>query len=252
MQLELFELSVTGDRGINQDAMAHIVTDNFGLFIVADGLGGHHGGEKASNFFCQGMLKFAHTYSKMLAHDPVGVFSTWITDAVNEMKLLFRNDQAANEAHTTCAILYLDNNMALAAHCGDSRVYRMNPSEILWRTHDHSIPQELFDAGMISEQDIAQHPEQNQLTRSINIKSRHRAEIKVHPIIQHDETFVLCSDGFWEHVKQEELLQLADSNCNDECLAKLVRLSAYRANGKSDNITVLSVRCRTSNPAILN
>lgn len=244
MQLEFFQLTSPGDREINQDSMMHIVNNDYALFVVADGLGGHHAGEKASQFFCQGMLNCAKTYHKLMARNPAEVFLAWINDAINEMKVLFANDQIANHAYTTCAILYLDKHQTITAHCGDSRIYRMTPKEILWRTRDHSIPQELLDVGLITEEELARHPEQNHLTRSININNMHPIDINVYSAIEKNETFVLCSDGFWEYVKNDEFLQLADLESNKSCLARLVRLSMYRAGGKSDNITVQTIRCR--------
>lgn len=244
MQLEFLQLTSVGDREANQDYMAHIVESDYALFIVADGLGGHHAGEKASQFFCQGMLNCAKTYAKKISDNPVEVFSAWIKDAIKEMKRLFGDDQLAEKAHTTCAILYLDDNLAMTAHCGDSRVYRLNPNEILWRTRDHSVPQDLLNAGVITEEELASHPEQNHLTRSINVKRAHPIDIKTFPAIEANETFILCSDGFWGHIKPEELLQLADQNSNIERLNRLAMLSVYRANGNGDNLTVMSVRCR--------
>jgi len=69
-------------------------------------------------------------------------------------------------------------------------------------------------------------------------------DIKLFPAIEEDETFVLCSDGFWGHVKQDELLQLAAFESNIDRLSRLAMLSVYRANGNSDNVTVMSIRCR--------
>ncbi len=241
-KIEFFQLTSVGDRQINQDAMAHVIGKDYALFVVADGLGGHHAGEKASEFFCKSMVKLAKTYAKLVPQNAPEAFAEWINEAINEMKILFAGDALAEEAYTTCAILYLDDNTAITAHCGDSRVYRMNPHKILWRTEDHSIPQLLYNEGMISEQEMAYHPEQNQLTRSINIKKQHRVEVKVHSPMETNETFVLCTDGFWAHIKQDEFLQLADLNTNKEKLAKLARLSVYRASGKSDNVTAFSVR----------
>ena len=189
--------------------MAHVINESYALFVVADGLGGHHAGEKASRFFCQGLLKVADTYSKQMAQDPYNAFSVWIAAAIDEMKRLFAFDKSGHDAHTTCAVLYLDEQQALTAHCGDSRIYRMNPQQILWRTRDHSIPQQLLNEGKITEQEMAQHPEQNQLTRTINILKAHEAEINLYPAIEKGETFVLCTDGFWEYVKPSELLRLA-------------------------------------------
>lgn len=244
MALEFYQLTSAGDREINQDFMAHIINESYALFVVADGLGGHHAGEKASRFFCQGLLKVADIYSKQMENDPGNAFSAWIASAVSEMKSLFAADNSGHDAHTTCAILYLDERQVLTAHCGDSRIYRMNPQQILWRTRDHSIPQQLLNEGKITEQEMALHPGQNLLTRTINILKAPEAEINRYPAIQAGETFVLCSDGFWEYVKQSELLQLAGPASGKNELAKLARLALFRAHGKSDNITAQWVRRR--------
>lgn len=222
--------------------MAHAINESYALFVVADGLGGHQAGEKASRFFCQGLLKVADTYSKQMKKDPYNVFSAWVAAAVDEMKRLFAFDKSGYEAHTTCAILYLDEQQALTAHCGDSRIYRMNPQQILWRTRDHSVPQQLLNEGIITEQEMAQHPDQNQLTRTINILGMHEAEINLYSAIEKGETFVLCTDGFWQHVKPSELLRLAKSSNDMDELTKLARLAISRAHGKSDNVTAQWIR----------
>jgi serine/threonine protein phosphatase PrpC len=240
--LEFYDFTSIGDRKANQDFMAHAINESYALFAVADGLGGHHAGEKASRFFCQGLLKVADTYSKQMAQDSYNAFSAWIAAAVDEMERLFASDKSGYDAHTTCAVLYLDEQRTLTAHCGDSRIYRMNPQQILWRTRDHSIPQQLLNEGIITEQEMAQHPDQNQLTRTINILKTHEAEINLYPAVERGETFVLCTDGFWQYVKPSELLRLAKpSNGMDE-LAKLARLAISRAQGKSDNVTAQLIR----------
>lgn len=242
MALEFYQLTLKGDREVNQDSMAHLVTDTYALFVVADGLGGHLAGEKASRFFCQSLLRFANVYGQQAARQPAEAFSAWTTAAIDEMKRLFAFDKSGQDAHTTCAILYLDERHVLTAHCGDSRIYRMTPQRILWRTKDHSVPQQLLDEGRITEQQMAAHPEQNRLTRSINILKANEVEINLYPPMQKGETFVLCSDGFWEYVKQEELLKLAAPASGKEELAKLVQLSVLRAHGHSDNVTVQWLR----------
>ncbi|MGZ5602276.1 MAG: PP2C family protein-serine/threonine phosphatase [Methylobacter sp.] len=244
MALEFYQLTLIGDRDINQDFMTHLVNDRYALFVVADGLGGHHAGEKASRFFCQGLLRFADIYGKQMEQNPLDTFSAWVKAAVDEMTRLFAFDKSGHDAHTTCAILYIDERQVLTAHCGDSRIYRMNPRQIVWRTKDHSIPQQLLDEGKITEQEMALHPEQNRLTRSINILRAQEVEINRYPAMQKGETFVLCSDGFWEYVKQSELLQLAQPAGGKDELGKLAQLAVLRARGRSDNVTAQWVRRR--------
>jgi serine/threonine protein phosphatase PrpC len=243
VNLEFYQLTSAGDREINQDFMVHIVNDSYALFIVADGLGGHSAGEKASRYFCQSMLRFAEAYSKLIACNPSAMISVWIADAVNEMKRLFGQDRSVEQACTTCAILYIDKRFVLTAHCGDTRIYRINPQQILWHTRDHSVIQQLVNQGELSEQQMARHPCQNQLTRSISALRAHDAEICLYPAMEKGETFILCSDGFWGNIKQHELLQLAQPGIGKAELSKMVRLTILRGNGKSDNVTAQWIRC---------
>jgi serine/threonine protein phosphatase PrpC len=246
MELVYHQLTSQGDREINQDCMAYRVDDEFALFVVADGLGGHCAGEQASRFFCQGLIKNAKAFAGLIDNKPAATMSSWIDAAVEEMRNLFEDDPAALDAHTTCAILYLDKKYVLTAHCGDSRVYRLNPQEIVWRTRDHSIPQGLLEEGKITETEMGGHPEQNCLLRSINVAKGHESEINVYPAARAGETFILCSDGFWENAKTQDLLQLAQPDSGIDELEKAAKLSWLRANGKSDNITVQWVRCLSS------
>ena len=222
--------------------MANQVSQDYALFIVADGLGGHHAGEKASQFFCQGMLTLSDQYQPLLKNNPDSVFERWVNDAVAVMQQLFSGDPDAEKSHTTCAVLYVDEKQVITAHCGDSRIYKMNQKRVLWRTKDHSLTQQLLDEGKITEREMGSHPEQNQLTRSINILNKHKVDIKIYSPMEKGETFILCTDGFWEFIKEQELLQLAQQAVNKDELKKIAKLMVLRAQGYSDNVTVQLVR----------
>jgi len=243
MKLEFHQLTTKGDKPDNQDCMANYVCQDFAVFIVADGLGGHHAGEKAAQFFCRGVLMAMRKYQPLLSHENVeSVMARWMDDAVREMRLLFAGDENADKSHTTCAILYLDKERCITAHCGDSRVYKIMRQQLVWRTRDHSLTQQLLDEGKISEREMGVHPEQNQLTRSINILNIYKPEIHVYPAAGQGDCFVLCSDGFWEHVKESELIQLSESVSVKDELKRLVKLSIFRAAGRSDNVTAQFVK----------
>ena len=245
-ELEFYQLTSIGDRETNQDSMVHKVSSNYGLFVVADGLGGHHAGEMASQFFCQGIVRQAFRYQKLISKSKKNaeqVLIKWVKSAINDMEDLFSGDARAIDSHTTCAILYLDEHITATVHCGDSRIYRLNEKQVIWRTKDHSSIQEQLDEGLIAESEMGLHPEQNQLTRTINIQNIHQVEINIYPPIEKGETFILCTDGFWEFVKEKDLLQLAAPETGINELKKLAKLMHFRAQGRADNLTVQWIRC---------
>ena len=242
MKLKFHQLTSVGDRESNQDYMVHDVNDRYALFVVADGLGGHHAGEKASKYFCQGLLGLSSLYSSEMENNPHKTMASWIDGAIDRMHDFFANDGDVNDAHTTCAILYLQKDLLVTAHCGDSRVYRFTEKELLWRTKDHSVTQSLLEEGKLTEQQMGVHPDQNILMRSINVLKTHQPEINVYPPAEIGETFILCSDGFWEFTKALEFQRLAKQGVKKKDLMKQARLSMLRAGGKSDNVTVQWVR----------
>lgn len=241
-ELEFYQLTAVGDREVNQDCMAHRVCADYAVFVVADGLGGHHAGEKASQFFCRSLLLLAGVYQEQIKTRGEAAVKAWVTASVEKMRELFAGDPAVSNAHTTCAILYLDRAQVITAHCGDSRIYRLNAQQVLWRTRDHSVIQQLFDEGMISEREMGLHPEQNRLTRSINALIEPWVDIQTFPAMQSGETFILCSDGFWESIKEQELLQLSQPQSGKSELKKMAQMTILRAQGRSDNVTVQWVR----------
>ncbi len=222
--------------------MVSLVENNYALFIVADGLGGHSEGAKASNYFCRGMVSNLFQFLPLMKMKPKPAMSKWVDAAVNEMAVLFNGDEAGEKAHTTCAILYMDDLRVVAAHCGDSRVYKLNQNELIWRSKDHSMIQKLYDEGKITAKEMGSHPEQNRLTRSINIAKRHKVDVKIYPSIKEEETFLLCTDGFWGYIKEAELLKLAQPDAQKENLRKLANLAVFRAAGASDNVTVQLIK----------
>ncbi len=243
-ELEFYQLTSIGNREVNQDCMAHRVCADYAVFVVADGLGGHYSGEKASQFFCRSLIALAEKYRQHMSERAEPAMAAWIAEAVKKMSELFADDPFATDAHTTCVILYLSQERTIVAHCGDSRVYRINPEQVLWRTKDHSVPQQLFNEGKISEWEMGVHPDQHKLTRSINLLSAPAVDIASFPAMKSGETFVLCSDGFWEFVKEQELLALSQEGSGKPELQKMAKMAVLRAQGKSDNVTVQWVRRR--------
>lgn len=242
-KINLLQLTSIGDRAENQDYMLNKIEQDFALFIVADGLGGHQAGAMASRYFCDSFVQLSDRYIRWLNHKPPEkVLSKWFNTAVHNMESAFNGDPVADDAYTTCAILIITDRYTISVHCGDSRTYRMNKNGIIWRTKDHSIPQKLLDEGELAEHKMGTHPEQNQLTKSISIANKFSPDINVYPAPLVGDTFILCSDGFWEFTKEHEFMALAGSEVEKVDLLKQAKLAKFRANGKGDNLTVQWVR----------
>lgn len=244
MQVRFYQLTAIGDRAANEDCMARIISDEYVLCVVADGLGGHVGGGLASRYFCDSLIHLATHYGALMCHAPQATLTAWINAAIDAMQRLFTDEILARSAHTTCAILYLDANCALTAHCGDSRIYRFNAHHLVWRTQDHSILQSRLDSGeLMNARQLNQCLKANKLTRSINVARRQAVEIHTHPPAKTGETFIVCSDGFWHGVQGAEWLALTQPDSDRQELNQIAKSVLLRASGKSDNVTVQWLRC---------
>lgn len=241
-KINFHQFTSIGDRAENQDYMLNKIGKDCSLFIVADGLGGHVAGEMAARFFCHSFANLADEYCHLIPRAPEKVILRWFNAAVYLMEDMFENNPEALNAYTTCAILIITEDYVISAHCGDSRIYRIKEGEIIWRTKDHSIPQQLLDQGELTEYKMGTHPEQNRLTKSICVANKFSPDIRVDLPAQIGETFMICSDGFWEFTKEHEFISLAKSDVQKVHLLKQAKMASFRANGKGDNMTLQWLR----------
>lgn len=144
------------------------------------------------------------------------------------------------DAQTTLAMAWLDEQHLISVHVGDSRVYRINSSKVTWRTPDHTIVQQYFEEGKINADEMNEHPMQNHLLRSINRHEPIEPDIFVHPPLQPNETLLLCTDGFWTHLSEQDMVDLVHANSIKNKLPPLIKKIA--AEPDSDNITVQIVQ----------
>lgn len=234
------EISEIGDRKKNQDYCKCLFTDAGSLFVLADGLGGHDGGELASKLFCSSVIMIAQTRLKQLNSLPEITLNEIAVKSAESMSIELQKTHPDIDAHTTCAIAWvsLPDHQLTTLHIGDSRIYRFNKDKLRWRSRDHSVVQMLVDIGEISEADMGKHPDQTSLTRSIAVGKSIKPSIKKHSTpLQKNEVLLLCSDGFWEMLTINEVLSLAKASNLENALQKWVNKAVKRATKKSDNVT---------------
>ncbi|MGE3319627.1 MAG: PP2C family serine/threonine-protein phosphatase [Candidatus Berkiella sp.] len=236
----VFEANDIGQRDYNQDYYLHAIHDNFSCFVVADGLGGHEHGEIASKALCHALVDEAKAHADEIKIAPLEGMKLYLQQAHQLMCQRILQEQGDIDTHTTVVLLWINDSAMITAHVGDSRIYRINNKAVIWRTPDHTYVQALFEDGALTDDEMGQHPGQNQLLRTVNIHEPLDVDVFVHPPLNQDETVVLCSDGFWTGTPLATMVEMA--NRQDYELAFKERIAFLAQNPFADNITVQVVK----------
>jgi PPM family protein phosphatase len=244
MNIEFATATDIGNRSVNQDYCTQLVEPDRALFVVADGLGGHEAGEVAASEFCNQLIKLSGEYVGSIKDNPqIGMLQLiQATTSATRERLI---ELGHPDARTTCAIAWLNKQQIITGHIGDSRIYLANPQIILWKTHDHSVLQQLIDNGQVREEESFHHPSQTLLLRSVSCHELPQPDVQVFNALQGNEILLLCSDGFWQPIKTEEIMQLAKTTQLQKALDDLVQLCVSRSMPGSDNVTAQAVRIKS-------
>lgn len=227
-----------GARERQEDASGCWQTpDSENLFaIVADGAGGHGGGAEASAAAVEAAA--AKWAARDSLKDGAAFLTEWMSaahDAVNQKAC-----QQHADARTVAVALLLRGNRADWVHAGDCRLYHFRQGRLLSRTRDDSVVQLLFEQGEISEADMGTHADQNRLLQAIGGKEAPTPR-KGSAVAEPGDVFLLCSDGFWERLKPEELTALISSppQGRQQCLEQTLKTAVDRGGDKADNASVI-------------
>jgi len=235
-------LSKKGGRRRNEDHVAYEECNKCGCFLVADGLGGHQGGEVASKTACEGVLE-AFRQSPGTSADQL---KGYLEHAGRQMESLRTEAMMKDSAKTTLVVLLIDGSQAIWAHIGDSRLYRFKWGRVVFQTRDHSLPQRLVDIGEITPEQIRMHEDRNRLTSVFEGNDTSRFTVLDSPLpVERGDAFLLCSDGFWDYVYEEEMeSDLSSSDKPAAWLSKMQKRLLKRVDQEHDNYSALGVMTR--------
>jgi len=199
LALELAILSDQGGRSYNEDACGHWQSERRLCCVLADGAGGHGGGDVASRLAVQDLLT---TFVDHPTAD--GAALAELVRQTNRHLLASRQPGPTADMHTTVVCLVIDatEHAAHWAHAGDSRLYWWRDGQLQRRTRDHSLVQSLVDARLLDEADMTRHPQRNELLSALGMSaadllvSAESAPADVEP----GDAFLLCTDGYWEYL----------------------------------------------------
>ena len=221
-------------RARNEDA----VLAQAPVFLVADGMGGHLGGEVASQMTVDTFREILGRPTLVAADIPA-----LLQDANEAIRLRARVDPAVNDMGTTAVGLAMvteeGGDYWLAFNVGDSRIYRMQDGVLTQITVDHSYVQDLVAAGRIAPEEARTHPERNIVTRVLGVQDHPVPDFWVFPP-EPGERFLICSDGLSGELDDEALAHLLSIDAPPFELARLLVETANQAGGR-DNISVIVV-----------
>jgi protein phosphatase len=228
--------TAVGQREDNQDRFLAAPP----VFAVADGMGGHVGGAAAAEAVVEALRSLTGGETTTVA-----AIRLALQRADGEIRAFSGPDKAG--AGTTVAGVALvdegDGPQWAVFHVGDSRVYRWHEGRLELCTKDHSVVQELIDAGYISDESAATHPQRHIITRALGVGPRPEADVVLFPVVPGDR-YLACSDGLTGELGDGRIAEMLGRNAQDDSLAVTVASEAD-ARGARDNVTVVLVQAAT-------
>ncbi len=248
MKFSLVHDSRKGGRPYNQDRVVQLRAPCAQLMAVADGMGGYAGGEFAAETAITTLANaFRHQAKPRLASP-----ASFLADAIPEIHAAIASQGAKRglqEARTTLVACVVQDGCAYWTHIGDSRFYLIRAGRIFARTKDHSVVQELIDAGRMREESVAAHPERNKLLRCLGGRAVPAASpTAVTPLAKND-VLLLCTDGLWGPLTPQRLLAGFIGKELPRAMTDLVALAEQRAGVDCDNISAIAMHWQT--PAVV-
>ena len=221
-------------RKINEDSVLDLGTE--GIWVVADGMGGHAAGDVASQAIVE---KLSHIKASADANELINATENGLLEVNNDLieQALARDDRQT--MGSTVSVLVAFHKKIFSLWAGDSRTYRVRNGELKRITSDHSKVQDLVDEGLINEEEAERHPEANIITRAIGASRNLYIDLDMHDVKAGDR-YMVCSDGLYKEVMDEEMADLISLGTPDEACNALVELTLER--GSRDNVTVIVIQ----------
>jgi len=222
-------------RDHNEDSF--LCDNTTGVYLVADGMGGHMAGETASGLCVDNVSSFFKDNTISDIEKSAAASLELANKAIYEAAAL---DTSKKGMGCTAALLVIKGNLYCGTWAGDSRIYLLRKGKLTQVTRDHSKVQMLVDAKIITAEQALTHPERNIITRSIGTKEAVEIDA-VSGRLKENDIFLLCSDGVCGMMPEKEILGLLASENNPQSAAEKLVAAADEMDG-SDNETAVVVR----------
>jgi len=230
-----------GKRPYNQDRAGHWSTAEAVLLVLADGMGGHAHGEVAAELVMRHIAAAFRRDARPRLADP----DLFLFRAVGRSHgMLVReavNLGLPDTPRTTVVACVVQDGRAHWSHVGDSRLYLLRKGEVLVRTRDHTLVQQLVDEGRLQSDDMSSHPERNRLLQCLGGVNTPRIQPTAHALLDKDDVLLLCSDGLWGPLTERQILEGFAGAPLADAVPRLAALAEAQGGAGADNITTLAL-----------
>ena len=237
MKIQTAVLSDIGGRETNDDTVS--VLEDKGTYVyVGDGLGGYAGGSQASRAASDVLMGLA-AEGGLVDQDRMFQAAGAANQAVRDLQ-----EQTRGTMMTTMVLLAIEDGKAMWAHVGDSRLYHFRDGKLVFQTMDHSVSQLAVLMGDITQEEIRFHVDRNRILRALGSGNANPAVSSEAEIVPGD-SFLLCTDGFWEYVYEEDMEKtLSRAEDPQVWIDAMIRIHQSRVPENNDNYTAAAVFCR--------
>jgi len=236
VQIEIASCSYQGGRDYNEDCVRHLEQNGVCVVAVADGLGGHGGGHIASSITAEVITR---TFFKTPSMDPEFIHSLFELANIEVVKA----QTPAEMMRSTGVALFVMGSQALWGHAGDSRIYYFRDGRLIYQTLDHSVSQMAVFSGEITKDEIRTHSDRNRVLKAFGEDGALRPEVS--PVFTLEpgwHSFLLCTDGFWEYILENEMeTDLTESENPHYWIHAMLKRITGRVPRDTDNYSAAAV-----------
>jgi serine/threonine protein phosphatase PrpC len=240
MKFSVFQISRRGGREKNEDRMGYCYTRESGLFVLADGMGGHPEGEVAAQLALQTISALYQREARPIVRDPSEFLATALMAAHHQIIRYASEKGMLDTPRTTLVAAILQGTSATWVHCGDSRLYVVRGGELLTRTRDHSYLEQ-HSAGVITLERI----NRNILFTCLGSPTKPVFDISGPIVLQEGDKMLLCSDGLWGTVEEPDIVRHLSARPVADAVPELVELALRNGGATCDNVTVIALEWET-------
>ncbi|AEG94405.1 PP2C family protein-serine/threonine phosphatase [Ramlibacter tataouinensis] len=240
MKFSIFQISRKGGREKNEDRMGYCYTRESGLFVLADGMGGHPEGEVAAQLALQTVSALYQREARPQVGDVTEFLAGAVMAAHHQIIRYASEKGMLDTPRTTLVAALLQGGAATWVHCGDSRLYVVRDGELLTRTRDHSYLEQ-HSAGVIQLERI----NRNILFTCLGSPVKPVFDVTGPVVLQQGDRILLCSDGLWGSLPDDVIVQHLSTKPVADAVPDLVEAALRSAGEGSDNVTVIALEWET-------